>query len=472
MANVTVAGLPANWKLGDPITTVTNDQNPYQSALIATASAQAEAKRNLDASQAAVAAYPDNSLYQAQLQLNQEQYAATQKAYTNAQTNFNSANTPIAEANSKGIDTGTNGDLRTTEQTQSTPAKPLNITNDDSGDAWAPTTIGTGAGTSSKSVNAINNDNNSTPTATTNQTVINTTTARLNQFINTQANQLDQYASYTYSIGWYVLSQTQYNDMVLSHRANVSTWQLLMQSGGAPTQGRSPWFPYDFYIDDLEIESLILGGGSKKPWSSTSIKFKVVEPNGITLIENLFNAVQSVYKTAQQSQTDTSNNGAAAAKSPSSNTVKNYLQAQYCLVIEFYGYDSDGNLVAPIKGAYNTASSYGKTSVIIKYYPFRLSDITFMIANRAIEYTVTAIPIPQSYASTTDRGTVPFAVNLAGQTVDQLLNGSPIGADNTTSTKSDGRKTQPVPPKDPFELNDTGFATNGGGAAFGNPNLR
>jgi hypothetical protein len=46
----------------------------------------------------------------------------------------------------------------------------------------------------------------------------------------------------------------------------------------------------------------------------------------------------------------------------------------------------------------------------------------------------------------------------------------------TTNTRGDGRQTQPAPPTvvpalDPFELNDTGFATNEGGAAFGNPNF-
>ena len=90
-----------------------NDQNPYTSALIATAAAQAEAKRKLTAAEAAVAAYPDNSSYQAQLELNQQQLSATQQAYKTASTNFNSANTPIAAQNSAGKDTGTNGDLRT-----------------------------------------------------------------------------------------------------------------------------------------------------------------------------------------------------------------------------------------------------------------------------------------------------------------------------------------------------------------------
>ena len=429
-----------------------NDQNPYTSALIATAAAEAEAKRKLNVAEAAVAAYPDNSLYQAGLELNREQFAATQVAYKNASVNFNSANTPIAKANAEGSDTGTNGDLRTTSQTQATPANPLNITNDDSGDAWAPTTSGTGAGTSTDSSKSINADDSSVANKNSAQALaLSPSTATLNQLIPTQPNQLDQYASYTYALSWYVLSTQQFNDMVDSNKPNVATWQLLMQSGGAPIRGRSPAFSLDYYMDDLEITTLIPNGGVRFAHSLTDIKFKVTEPNGITLIQSLFNAVQSVYGKAKQSQTDTSNNGTSVAKSSgNANGSVNYLQAHYCMVIQFYGYDSNGNLVAPAKGAFNTSASsggYGQTSVIKKYYPFRITDIKFSIANRAIEYIITGKPVAQSYGFTTDRGTVPYPFTMAGSTVEQLLTGSKItsGGDTVNTADKGARKDTPNP---------------------------
>jgi hypothetical protein len=212
-----------------------------------------------------------------------------------------------------------------------------------------------------------------------------------------------------------------------------------MQSGGAPIAGRSPAFPDDYYMDDLEITTKTPLGGTGLAHTAVDLRFKVTEPNGITLIENLFQAVQGVYRNAQQPQT---NNGATVAKSPTTAKTVNYLQAQYCLVIQFFGYDSSGNLVAPITGSLSSdAQTTSQSAVIIKYYPFRLVDIRFQLANRAVEYVITAKPVGQSYGFVTDRGTVPFPFTMTGDTVEQLLNGPKI----SVPADSGARTSQPVP---------------------------
>ena len=301
--------------------------------------------------------------------------------------------------------------------------------------AKPPVKPGVGAGKTDKSNTSINNDDNPQPTGPTNQFALNQSQGSLNQFIATQPNQLDQYASYTYSISWFVLTPAQYNKAIETQQPNVAGWQLLMQSGGAPTKGRSAAFPVDYYMDDLEIDSRIPFGGTNMANSAVDIRFKVTEPNGITLIQSLFNAVVSVYKGAAQAQTNASSKG----------ETPNYLQAQYCLLIEFYGYDSQGKLVMPARGS---SSGYGQQAIIAKYYPFRLTDIKFSIVNRAIEYIITGKPIPYSYNSSTDRGTIPFPFTMTGQTVDQLLNGSPV-ATSTNNTESGTRVTTPKPKKPP-----------------------
>ena len=280
-----------------------NDQNPYQSALIATASAQAEAKRNLDVSQTAAAAYPSNSDYQTQLVLNQQQYAATQQAYATAQTNFNSANAPIVALNSQGVDTGINGDTRTIGQTQATPVNPLNITNDDNGYALPTNSAGVGAGTTGNAATSRGDDNNPglqnpKPGSSNTQQIVSQTFGNgvQNATIIAQPNVLDQYASYTYALSWYLLSPSQYNSFTLSEPFNTTNWKLLMQSGGAPATGRDQYFPIDYYMDDLEIDSLIPMGGTGLPYSAMSLKWKVIEPNGITLIQKLADAVHTLYK--------------------------------------------------------------------------------------------------------------------------------------------------------------------------------
>jgi len=333
----------------------------------------------------------------------------------------------------------------TTSQSQSTPAP--NARED--GPQQAPTSGGVGAGSSRNASDTVGADDNPRPTQAT--IAVNVSTAALNQLIPTQPNQLDQYGSYTYSLGWYLLSPAQFNGMMRSGKPNVSGWQLLMQSGGAPVTGRSPAFPLDYYMDDLEITTKTPLGGTGLAHSAVDLRFKVTEPNGITLIENLFQAVQSVYRNAQQPQVSTQGPDlvgesyavpGVVAKSATTTKTVNYLQAQYCLVIQFFGYDSSGNLVAPVKGSLaGGAETVSQSAVIVKYYPFRLTDIRFQLANRAVEYTITAKPVGQSYGFVTDRGTVPFPFTMTGETVEQLLNGPKI----SVPVDSGARTSQPVP---------------------------
>jgi hypothetical protein len=353
------------------------------------------------------------------------------------------ANTTVVDGNqvSTSADVPPPAETVTTAQSQATPQPPTPPTQPGSTNArddaptQAPTSGGVGAGTSSNAFESKGSDNNPGPnTAATQQVLAVFSTSNANQLIPTQPNQLDQYASYTYSISWYLLSPAQFTAMVTAQKANVTGWQLLMQSGGAAAKGRSPAFPVDYYMDDLEISSKIWGGGKQMANNAVDIRFRVTEPNGITLIQSLFNAVKSVY--------------GAVPTTSGTNDTPNYLTAQYCLVIQFYGYDANGNLVAPAKGTYSTNSSsasggYGQTAVITKYYPFTLTDIKFTVANKAIEYSIFGKPIPMKYNSSTDRGTIPHDFVMTGQTVSQLLNGKPITTRNTTDRGA--RQDQPAP---------------------------
>jgi hypothetical protein len=361
-------------------------------------------------------------------------------------------------------DTVTTSESQATPQPATPPTQPGPTSARDDGPTQAPTQGGVGAGTSSNAAQSRGSDNTPGPNnATTQQVLAVFSASNVNQLIPTQPNQLDQYASYTYGISWYVLSEAQFTAMKKTQKANVNGWQLLMQSGGAPTAGRSPAFSVDYYMDDLEITSKIWGGGKQMANNAVDIKFRVTEPNGITLIQSLFNAVKSVY-------------GAVPNTSGTVDT-PNYLTAQYCLVIQFYGYDANGNLVAPAKGTYSANGGYGQTAVITKYYPFTLTDIKFTVANKAIEYSIMGKPIPMKYNSSTDRGTIPHAFTMTGQTVNQLLNGKPI---TTQNTAPDGRNDKPAPPvlvkdlsmqqqaaiaagTDPNAITPDGMAMGGGG---------
>jgi hypothetical protein len=326
----------------------------------------------------------------------------------------------------------------------------------------APTSGGVGAGTSSNSFDSRGNDNTPPPSSTGNQQVINQSFA--NRPITPQPNVLDQYASYTYAISWWILTPDQYNNLSsgeeLAPAFGTGNWSLLIQSGGAPIAGRNPAFPLDYYLDDLEIETFLMGKGTGMSTNGMEIKFKIVEPNGLTLLQNLYKATTAVYKNI---------------KAP------NYGAAQYCLTIEFYGYDANGNLVAPATGGISGATTQ---AVIKKYYPFIIQNITFRTVANQVEYMVTGTPVPYATNSAQARGTIPFAYQLAGQTVSQLLVGGGNNSATTTAPVTEGRKTTPSPARvstptvadlpmreqaaiaagtDPNAVTDSGMAFGGGG---------
>jgi hypothetical protein len=308
---------------------------------------------------------------------------------------------------------------------------------------------GVGAGKTNNAATSINSEDNPTPTTSTQQIISQTFgNGTQNTTIIAQPNVLDQYASYTYAISWYLLSPTQYNSVTLTEPFNTGGWQLLMQDGGAPTKGRNQFFPVDYYMDNLEIESDIVGGGTGGANNATSFKWKVTEPNGITLIPKLYDAVNALYKNvppAASTGDAEAQEGGFYGGTPANQTNRtpNYLTAQHCLVIKFYGYDSNGKLVAPATGKYTTTGSIGSgpQAVITKYYPFILQNITYRVAKSQIEYTITALPAPHMYNTSSDRGTIPFDYVLTGQTAQQLLTGSPVASASANNISSkDGRK--------------------------------
>ena len=300
------------------------------------------------------------------------------------------------------LETGTDGRVRTITETQSTPPGPIPpfSQNDDDGYAY-PSTPSLQAGVGARS------EDNTPPNSSVVQQTIN---ANFNKPITPEPNILDQYASYTYSISWYLLTPTQYNDMQTTQKKNVGGWKLLVQSGGIPVGERysrnstTPIFGMDYYMDNLEIASTLAMKGTGAANNAMDIKFTVTEPNGITLLNNLYNAVVTLYRDNNISKD------------------VNYTQAQYCLAIRFYGYDDSGNLV-----------KVGRNGAVVeKFYPFNIINITFRIANKAVEYQVTAKPIPYVTNFSQDRGTIPFAVALSGATVSDVLVGK------STTSQSQG----------------------------------
>lgn len=256
--------------------------------------------------------------------------------------------------------------------------------------------------------------------------------------ITPQPNILDRYASYTYNLGWYLLSPTQFAEITNTEKLDVSQWSLLVQSGGAAiqqtgvsqqntiagqitsaTNGRNKYFTLDYYMDDLEISTTLGGGG---PATLTEISFKVTEPNGITLLPNLTNAVRDLYQ-----ETTAANN-----------------LAFYVMVVKFYGWDINGLLITdPAKNTGTVGATPGiSNAVVTRYYPFQITEFNFKMANKAIEYQIKGTPQHFQYASSSGTASVPYNIELTGETVSDVLAGNGVFA---VPDATDGRESSSTP---------------------------
>lgn len=282
----------------------------------------------------------------------------------------------------------------------------------------APQNSGTQAGV------GAGNEDTAQPTTNATQNRLSELYGGTNAAIIPQDNVLDQYASYTYSLSWYLLDPTTYKNLMLLPNRNLTGYYLLAQSGGAPVQnavptqtgiagagtvgvGRNPYFPLDYYIDNLEFDTYYPGTpGARGASLLSKVTFTVTEPNGITLLKNLYTAVTDVYNTMNIIKPG---------------TAVNYQAAQYCMVIRFYGYDSAGNLVQPIA---QRSGVTDRSAVVEKFIPFTITNITFKVANKLVEYNIDGQGLEQVNNNSTIRGSIPQNFTFNGATAKDILVGS------------------------------------------------
>jgi len=378
--------------------------------------------------------------------------------------------------------TGTDQPTKTFDKTQATydgvsgqtmPASPTDAASDPNTNVGnqAPTTAGVGQV-----------DDNIRPTPESQSVKVN------NGFndpqpIVPQPNILSKFASSTYNASVYLMTPTQYETLIKSKQKKVNGYNLLFQTGGAPTNvggakgalgtantatqsdleaegiglaanvatpgakdpdaGRNPFFPDDFYIDSITLENMFPGKQTSAAHMATNIKFTVVEPGGITLLDRLYQAVQD----------QAPKNKAGAV---------NYTAAQYLMVIRWYGYDEAGNLIRP--GAKGKDGLSDPNAICEKFIPFLIKKINWGVSNKLVSYEFEGAPVGQNVAGTTARGTVPFDIELSDSTVGGLLGGAAKYGTGATTTASPGASTTATTGSDGRTTNDprrTDSATGG-----------
>jgi len=347
--------------------------------------------------------------------------------------------TPTLE-NPAGATTGTNDPIRTTETTQAinTDSNSGRFLQSPFSDIDDPVESATGAqltpGTPTR-------DDTDQDTARAQQIAVDAMSNTVVQ-IKPQPNVLDEYPSYSYSASVYLLTEDQYSKLLVSKIKKVDGYQLLFQSGGAPNNvggirspipttgdidtagslgnpsdsatdgGRNPFFDNDFYIDSVTIKNELPGKATGAAHSVTEIKFTVVEPNGITLLDRLYQAV--------------------ANSRPVDATGKvNYMAVTYLMVMRFYGYDQDGKATTMRGSNIDSEGTSDPRAVVEKFIPFKVSHLNWSVGSGLVQYTWDCAAAGQAIAGYSARGTIPYDLQIVDSTVGSLL-----GKNFTYSTAS------------------------------------
>lgn len=390
----------------------------------------------------------------------------TNTAPTNADTTSTSENSG---------DQGLDGETRTTEQTQATGtgynsegyAVGVNVRaedgtlsnlrqNPETGELYDPGGMPGGVDLKTESGTPTRDDaaNNSTNTKQTN---LNAAQANPIQ-VTPQPNILDRYNNYAWSASVYLMSSAQYSKLMNSKDKKIDGYSLLFQSGGAgvsdgvirppvPTGGgggdadaqaggfygtaapaytsanRSPFFPNDFYIDSVTVETQCVGKGTGAAHLATNLKFTVVEPQGITLLDRMYEAVANFEPKGADGKV-------------------NYTAATYLMVLRFYGYDESGNIVNPVKGGLDSPTNTSDPSAVVeKFIPFIISKVNWTIGTKTVSYDFEGAPVGQNIGGGSSRGTIPYDVQLVDSTVGGLLGGNAKYSTGTAPNATPGAST-------------------------------
>jgi len=210
----------------------------------------------------------------------------------------------------------------------------------------------------------------------------------------------------TYGISMYLQSPEKYTEMLETGNKDVKGMELLVQSGGISDKAegnfgakRNEFFTRDFYLNDIQLQSLIAGTATGGPHNSFELNFTVTEPMGLSFMDRLYKAstkYNSKYKNF------------------------NPINQIYLIVIRFYGYDKNGKQV--LNGKFDDGSD--TNSYIEKWVPIMIKSIKFRVETSKVVYACECVCPQTQIGQGQIHGTIPFSVGLQGQKLSDLLDGT------------------------------------------------
>ena len=202
---------------------------------------------------------------------------------------------------------------------------------------------------------------------------------------NIKRNVLHKYASYTYHLELFILGVNDYNSIINDETFRVEELpgRLLIKSGGGGQKMRNRYFQLDYFIDDVELTSVIAPSGGNAGSTNVEISFTITEPYGMTLLNAMVMACKEMGG-------------------------YNYTNQPYLLKISFKGYDKDGLL---IEGAQPEST---------RYLPIKITDFKFGATEAGTTYNVTAVSY-HSLALENTKATIKTDVKVDATTIGNFL---------------------------------------------------
>jgi hypothetical protein len=234
-----------------------------------------------------------------------------------------------------------------------------------------------------------------------------------------QYNPLGQFSSYTYQITLYMITPDAYDRFIDSGRQKIDVLNqssakgqggalIICQSGGINNSStkRASGFQYDFYIDDLKIDSYVNGKSTQSATNVTDITFNIIEPLGFSFITNLKRAADQLQAYC---------------------TTKNYKDLQnptrqfYILGLRFQGYDKDGKIMTGkekfLGQQLDPSQSDNSSGIFERYYDIIIRGIKFKINGQATVYNISANSMSPGIAMGLKRGFSTKDIQVTSDTV-------------------------------------------------------
>ena len=200
-----------------------------------------------------------------------------------------------------------------------------------------------------------------------------------------QPNVLENFASYNYKFTLGCLTDFELNFPDFTYRIRDPLITIL-KDGGGNTRGSRTIYERngktEYFIDDVEIETIVAGNAGTRSTNATSLNFKITEPYSMGLF---LQALQIAALSAGH---------------------KNYIEAPYVLVCEFVGYDQSGR-------PYNARNAR-------RIFPLKFVNVEFDVTEGGSVYAVQAIPFHEE-ALTDQVQSTPTDTSFKGSTVAEML---------------------------------------------------